>query len=65
MDILLKNGYVVDSANGFEGKRDILIREGAIAGVGQDIAAPEGARIIDCEGKTVIPGTPVRHIKRT
>ena len=25
MDLLLKNGYVVDSASGFEGKADILI----------------------------------------
>ncbi|MFR0872881.1 MAG: hypothetical protein ACLSG5_16645 [Oscillospiraceae bacterium] len=27
MDLLLKNGYVVDSASGFEGKADILIHD--------------------------------------
>ena len=56
MDILLRNGYVVDSANSFEGIRNILIRDGVIASVGHDIPAPEGARVIDCNGKTVIPG---------
>ena len=56
MDILLRNGYVMDSANSFEGIRDILIRDGVIAAVGHDIPAPEGARAIDCNGKTVIPG---------
>ena len=30
MDILLRNGYVVDSANSFEGIRDILIRDGVL-----------------------------------
>ena len=62
MDILLRNGYVVDSANSFEGIRNILIRDGVIASVGHDIPAPEGARVIDCNGKTVIPGICDMHV---
>ena len=34
MDLLLKNGYVVDSASGFEGKADILIHDGEIRELG-------------------------------
>ena len=30
MTILLKNGHVVDYVNGFEGKKDILIKDGFI-----------------------------------
>ena len=55
MDLLLKNGYVVDSANGFEGKADILIHDNRIREVGEDISAPE-AQTVDCAGLTVIPG---------
>ena len=49
MDLLLKNGYVVDSASGFEGKSDILIRDGEIRELGEDISAPE-AQTVDCTG---------------
>lgn len=55
MDLLLKNGYVVDSASGFEGKADILIHDNRIREVGEDISAPE-AQTVDCAGLTVIPG---------
>lgn len=55
MDLLLKNGYVVDSASGFEGKADILIHDSLIREVGEDISAPE-AQTVDCAGLTVIPG---------
>ena len=34
MDLLLKNGYVVDAANDFEGKADILINKGKIIATG-------------------------------
>ena len=30
MSLLLKNGYVVDTANGFEGIADILVENGVI-----------------------------------
>lgn len=62
MDILLRNGYVVDSANSFEGKRDILIREGVITAVEPEIAPAGDERVIDCEGKTVIPGLCDMHV---
>lgn len=55
MDLLLKNGYVVDSASGFEGRADILIRDNLIRDVSENISAPD-AQVIDCEGLTVIPG---------
>lgn len=61
MDLLLKNGHVVDSANGFEGEQDILIRDGKIAEAAENISA-EGCRVIDCKGLIVIPGICDMHV---
>lgn len=37
MTILLKNGHVVDYVNGFEGKKDILIKDGFIRALGDNL----------------------------
>lgn len=55
--ILLRDALVFDGT-GKEPARDtdILIRNDTIAKTGKNLKAPRGARIIDCKGKTVIPG---------
>ena len=35
---------------------DVIIRDGVIAAIGQDLTAPEGATIINAEGRIVTPG---------
>ncbi len=61
MTLFLKNGYVIDSANGFEGNADILIKDGEIAKVGEGL--DEAAdRVIDCDGKMIIPGICDMHV---
>ena len=49
MRLLLKNGYVVDSANGFEGTADILAEDGVIVKCAPKIAE-NADEVIDCEG---------------
>lgn len=61
MDILLKNGYVVDSRNRVEGIRDILIRDRIIAKVAEKIEA-NADEVIDCTGLVVIPGLCDMHV---
>ncbi|MFA4893889.1 amidohydrolase family protein [Brevundimonas sp.] len=39
----------------------VLIRDGRIDGVGPDLAAPEGARVIEGAGKTLTPGLVLMH----
>ncbi len=61
MTIILKNGYVVDPMNHFEGKTDLLLKDGIISKIGIDLAE-KGARVIDCDGLTVIPGLCDMHV---
>ena len=61
MEILLKNGYIVDSRNRIEGKKDILIKDRLIVKVDDNIDA-EVDEIIDCSGLTVIPGLCDMHV---
>jgi len=39
----------------------ILVKEGKIAAVGTDVDIPQGAKVIDCAGKEIIPGLIDEH----
>lgn len=62
MKLLLKNGYVVDSANGFEGKADILVRNDAIVRCESEIPDDGECEVIDCSGRVVMPGICDMHV---
>lgn len=34
----------------------LVVKNGKIVAVGADVAAPAGARIVDCDGGTLMPG---------
>jgi len=54
-DLLIKNGHVIDPANGVDGQFDLLIEKGKISAVKKKIS--DGSRkIIDAKGKWVAPG---------
>ena len=61
MEILLKNGYVVDSRNRVEGIKDILIRDRLIVQMSDKIEC-DADKIIDCTGLAVIPGLCDMHV---
>lgn len=60
--ILIKNGHLLDPANGKDGNFDLLIEKGKIARVGKNISAPKGAEIIDAKGCIVAPGFVDVHV---
>lgn len=62
MVLFLKNGYVVDSANDFEGIADILIKDGEIVKTGKGLDGTAADKIVDCTGLTVIPGICDMHV---
>jgi imidazolonepropionase-like amidohydrolase len=55
-DMLIQGGTVITITNGDLENTDVLIRDGKIAEIGQNLTAPEGFRVIDATGKFVMPG---------
>lgn len=63
MKILIKNGHVVDPANGIDEVTDIFIKDGVISGIGEGQEL-EGLdmEIIDASGMIVAPGLVDMHV---
>jgi len=61
VDLLIRNGRVIDPASGTDGRLDVLIVDGRIADVRAGIRA-EAARTIDASGLVVAPGFIDMHV---
>ncbi len=59
--ILLKGGHIIDPANKINEITNILIEDGKIKSVGLNLKA-NGAEIIDCNGKIIMPGLIDIHV---
>ncbi len=55
-DVLIKNGTLITVTDGTKENTDILIRNGKISGMGQNLSAPSGVQVIDATGKFLMPG---------
>jgi imidazolonepropionase-like amidohydrolase len=51
---------VLTVSHGTLPETDVLIRNGKIAAVGQNLKAPDGARVVDATGKFVCPASSTR-----
>src|SRR5262245_65098634 len=56
MDLLIRNGRIVDPANGVDAPGDVLIQAGRVVRVGPRLEAPAGIETIDAEGRVIAPG---------
>ncbi len=59
MDLLIKNGTIVNGSESF--KADIAVDNGKITQIGTDIAPTDNTRIVDASGKLVLPGAIDAH----
>ncbi|WP_130891544.1 dihydropyrimidinase [Fusobacterium ulcerans] len=57
--LLIKNGFIVSEKDTF--KADILIENGKIKKIENDLKIKEGYKVIDAEGKYIIPGAIDAH----
>jgi dihydroorotase len=55
-DLLLKDGDVIDPAQGIHGKMDVAVTRGKVAALAGSIAPTEAKKVISVEGKIVSPG---------
>ncbi|MGE5196915.1 MAG: dihydroorotase [Deltaproteobacteria bacterium] len=63
MKLLIKNGRVIDPANGIDDTRDILVEDGRISQVAKNILTKDDKpKIIDAEDKIVMPGLVDMHV---
>ncbi|MBI5206263.1 MAG: dihydroorotase [Candidatus Firestonebacteria bacterium] len=62
MQILIKNGRVIDPANNIDEQLSILIEDSKINTVSKNIKPSSGAKIIDAAGKVVVPGLIDMHV---
>ncbi len=56
MSLLLRQGRVIDPANGVDAVEDLLLADGKIEKLGKGLTPPPGAEVIDATGKVVCPG---------
>ena len=61
MKILIKGGRVVDPKNDFDKVADVLVDNGVISEIGENINADGDVTVIDAEGKIVSPGLVDMH----
>ncbi len=59
--LIIKNGHLIDKANNLDEIRDILIENGKIAEIAENIEI-DGAEIYDASGKYVSPGLIDMHV---
>ncbi|MGB4441482.1 MAG: dihydroorotase [Coriobacteriia bacterium] len=61
MALLLRGGRVVDAAAGLDAVLDVVVEDGLIVGVGEDLTIGKG-ETIDCAEKVVLPGLADVHV---
>lgn len=59
MDLLIKNGMIVNGSESFNA--DVAVENGKITQIGTDIAPTDNAKVVDANGKLVLPGAIDAH----
>lgn len=59
--LIVKKGLIHDGIHRDAFQGDILVKEGKISAIGENLEIPEGARVVDAEGLKVYPGFVEAH----
>src|SRR5512146_1522523 len=60
--LFIEGGRVIDPANGVDGVRTVVLRDGKVAEVAERIERPRDARALDARGRWVTPGFVDLHV---
>ncbi len=58
----IRNGRVVDPSQDLDATINLLLVDGRVAGYGDDVAAPDGAEVVEGDGLIVAPGLVDVHV---
>jgi dihydroorotase len=63
-DLLIRGAHVLDPRAGLDEPADVLVRGGAVAELGApgSLSAPEGAEVVEAEGRHLFPGFVDPHV---
>lgn len=61
-DLLLKGGHLIDPKNGIDAIRDVAIRAGKVAAVGENISPSQARKTVDLKGLYLTPGLVDIHV---
>ncbi|KAB0669648.1 dihydroorotase [Oryzomonas sagensis] len=62
MNLLIKNGRVIDPSQGLDEIADVLVEAGLVKEIGKNLKAPAGVETVDAAGKYVVPGLVDMHV---
>lgn len=62
MNLLIKNGRVIDPEQKIDDLLDVSVENGLIKEIGKGLSVPAGAEVIDASGKYVVPGLIDMHV---
>lgn len=62
MNLLIKNGRLIDPHNGLDGKFDLLVEDGLVSQIASDIKPEKNIEVIDASGMLVVPGLIDIHV---
>lgn len=62
MQLLIQGGRVVDPANGVDTLADVLLQDGRIAQIGENLPCPAQCTVLRAEGLVVAPGLVDLHV---
>ncbi len=62
MNILIRNGRIIDPASGTDKKADLIVSDGKIAETGENLKSSGDCRVLDASGCLVTPGLIDMHV---
>lgn len=62
MKTIIKNGHILNPSNGMDGVYDVMIEDGVITEVKENLSTDQADEIIDASGKYVMPGFIDLHV---
>jgi dihydroorotase len=60
--VLIRGARLLDPRARLDARADLLVRDGHVAEIGDDLPAPEGAELVDAEGLHAFPGFVDPHV---